>query len=719
MTAALPYALAVFLSAFLLFWLEPMVAKLFLPTMGGVPAVWNTALVFYQAALFAGYVYAHLLTRGVPRAYQPPVHAAVVLVAVMSLPLALRAAPYEPGTSPVLWQLGALVRTAGLPFLALAATAPLLQRWYSHRETPDARDPYFLYAISNAGSLLALALFVFLIEPAIPFAMQSRLWSAGYALAVALVMLCAIALYRPSGDVPEAEPEDVVREGAPLRVSDRLWWVALSFVPSSLLLGVTTHINTDVASVPLLWVVPLGLYLATFMLAFARRVRVPLAAALAAQTVLVGVHAVLYYWGTEDLSEAITPWVTVSLHLLLFSASAIVCHGALAARRPSRAHLTEYYLWVSAGGIMGGAFNALAAPVIFSSVVEYPAAIVLALLLRPADGLPPGKRSIWLDLAIPAGLVLFLAVFGRGGAIGDLSMILARAASVAALAVVVMSRRRPLRMALCVAAMMVLGGYAAGKADVRSIVRTYFGVYRVIESPERGERLFFHGRTIHSAQSLDAERRGDPTMYFARSEPFGLFHARFRETGTMRRVGVVGLGAGTMAAYGEPGQEWVFFELDPAVAAIARDPRLFTYLPDSRAKVTVVIGDGRVSLAREPNSSLDMIVIDAFGSDAIPVHVVTREAIAMYMTKLRPGGYLVFHITNKYFALGPVLAATAKDLGLDYLHCAVKSEWVAMGSDLSALADLGPGVTCGKPRTQGAPVWTDDHSSVVGSLRWR
>ncbi|MGQ0639307.1 MAG: fused MFS/spermidine synthase [Gemmatimonadaceae bacterium] len=737
------FTVAIFANATLLFAVQPMFTKLVMPRLGGTPAVWNTCLLFFQAALLGGYLYAHLGSRIMQARTQALVHLALLFVAMASLPIGIPAGFERPlqGVVPIAWLIALLVVALGAPFTLVAAGAPILQRWFAATQHPRASNPYFLYAASNLGSFAALLSYPFLIEPNLRLVEQRRWWSIGYLTLLGLIALCAVLVWRASrrprgltsaaqGETPAADEAEAAQ--APTIVPNASWrlrWVLLSFVPSSLLVGVTTFISTDIASVPLLWVIPLALYLLSFVLVFARHPLVSRGFMLWFQLPLVLMLLVALVVGE-------TPRITLvaGLHLLAFFVTAMVCHRELADARPRVEYLTGFYLWIAVGGLLGGAFNVLLAPTLYDTVREYPYALILALGLRPAlgRGRVHTKRSLTLDLILPA--LLLAAVIGvfklpkaphEWGSYG-VYIALGVAAAIAAAFV-----RRPLRLALGAAA--VFAGYQLAQdrdSDIVVQARSFFGVYRVKSSFQYN--VLTNGTTTHGGQNRLPEKRSEPLTYYHRGGPLGQFFAHTLADVPLRRVAAVGLGAGTVACYGRPEEAWTFYEIDPVIMRIANAPQLFTYMRDCPPETDVVIGDARLSLATVRDSTFDLILLDAFSSDAIPVHLLTREALAMYVRKLRAGGVLLLHISNRYLELRPVVVELARDARLagaigDYdvtpeerLELKHGSRWVALARSPLTLSDLVRQTQWRvlEPKADVA-VWTDDFSDVLGVLRWR
>lgn len=708
------------LSAFLLFWCQPLMAKALLPLLGGAPSVWNTAMLFFQTVLLAGYIYAHLLAR-LARRGQAILHGAVLAAGLLALPFgdATNLAPPAHG-SPLLWLLGTLAATAGLPFFALSASAPLVQSWFKRTSHDTAGDPYFLYAASNAGSLAALLSFPFLLEPSMTVLTQGRAWAAGFALLMLLLGVCLAQARKPAAPQLAA-----VRSQSdwPARAS----WIFLAFVPSSLLLGVTSYVSADLAAVPLLWVVPLALYLISFIIAFGSRppplaaLAVPLTAATSLSCGLLLANKLAFGAGL-----ALSAW-TIGLNFAAFFVIALVCHCAVAARRPPAERLTEFYVCLSTGGALGGVFNALLAPTLFSWTYEYEIGLALACAVRIL--LPGGYRSNRAQFMAPVLLLAAALAFPHAIADAGSETIKFAAASFTLfvlLALLFLGRNFPYAFAAGMAAL--LGGLAFS-ADRGALFtdRSFFGVHRVV-SLENGKLVgFMHGSTLHGVAETDPAGHDRMLGYYAPEGPIGqVITAR----PGLARVGVVGLGAGALACYAKPGQDWTFFEIDPAVIAIARDTRYFHFLQDCGAPVRIAIGDGRLGLRDAATARYDLLVIDAFSSDSIPVHLLTREAFQLYAARLAPGGLLALHISNRFLDLRGVIAASAAAAGFSGLSQLYQptpteearhvgaSEWAVLARDP---ASLRPFVT--DPRWARLPsaaqtrAWTDGFSDIFGAIR--
>lgn len=723
------FAATLFLSSSLLFIVQPMIAKMVLPLLGGTPAVWNTCMVFFQAVLLAGYLYAHASSKWLQLRHQAILHVVLLIVSFVALPVVVatqNAAPPATGM-PVGWLLRVLVVTVGLPFFLVSSSGPLLQRWFARTDHALAPDPYFLSVAGNVGSIAALLSYPMFLEPTLRLSEQSSVWTFGYVGLVLLTIACFVMVYRQASSrgVAKETIQAAVPDGRP-GWPQRLRWIVLAFAPSSLLLGVTTFMTTDVAPVPLLWIVPLIIYLLTFVLVFARRTLVPHAVMVRALPLLV---LPLTWLIVFDTRLPIT--FEASVHLLAFFLAAMVCHGELARMRPSAGYLTEFYLSMSVGGVLGGLFNALVAPLVFPTVIEYPLVLVLACALRPPRESTDSTKLGASDVAFPAGVGAFaLAMMVWLDAANSKAPLTLLLAFIVPTVVCFSFSRRPVRFALGVAALMVAGaGYAATQEQVLHRGRSFFGVHRVFEDPEGGLRYLVHGGIIHGAQHLEAKRRREPSMYYHQEGPIGQLFAAFRGQVDKRRIAVIGLGIGGLAAYSERGQQWTFYEIDPAIADLARDARQFTYLSDSPADIRVVLGDARIALQKEPQKSYDLFIVDAFSSDAIPVHLLTREALALYWDKLDDGGVLAFHISNKYLNLAPLVADLARDAGLACLVGSdaarplpkgkIGSQWAVMARSRDGLQFLS-----GNPRWQEVPpravsvAWTDDFSDPLSLMRW-
>jgi hypothetical protein len=761
------YALTLFAGATLLFVMQPMVGKMILPLLGGTPAVWSTCMVFFQAALLGGYAYAHASTARLRPSRQALLHLVVLAVPLAVLPLAVNPRLLRGGeANPVLDVLTLLSVSVGLPFLVVSATAPLLQKWFTQTGHPAARDPYFLYAASNLGSMLALLGYPTLVEPRLPlqgpgWLTQTTLWTTGYGVLAMLTALCALTLWwKPAGAAAVEAGADAPVEPRP-GWRRRLHWIALAFVPSSLLLGATTYITTDLAAVPLLWVLPLAIYLLTFILAFGRWPRALHRVVVAITLPLV---LVVIFLMVSALPERI--WVIVLWHFGLLFVIALACHGALALDRPAPRYLTEFYLLISVGGVLGGLFNALLAPLIFSSLIEYPLVMVLACVLLRAGrgearlGLGPGAaRDAGLVAAVTA---LALVLYSESATLRVDFSFLARVLEWSSarvgewldpierplnkvliygppLVLAWLLRRRPLHLGLALAAVLLVSGFVdARNNDQIRQSRSFFGVLRISrDRDEKGYTELRHGTTLHGRQSLEPSRRTEPISYYQRKGPVGqLFTELDRRSGAVR-MAVIGLGTGTLAAYARPGDRVTFYEIDRLVRDVAFDPRYFTYAADARdrgASLRMELGDARIrmdAVRRErPEEQYDVILVDAFTSDAIPVHLLTREALRLYFDVLAPRGIVALHISNRYLRLEPVVANLAVDRGYARMlqhgdtgdvRGGVEASWILLArrpEDFGELASDSRWTAAALDPEPAVGTWTDDFHNLLSVFKW-
>jgi hypothetical protein len=807
---ALFFAVTLFVSAFLLFLVQPMVGKMVLPLLGGAPAAWATCMVFFQALLLAGYAYAHAAIRRFGARRQSVIHLTLLALPLVALGVSaiLTGEPIHAAKSlapsgqemPFLGAIALLTVAVGLPFFVVSTSAPLLQRWFADTNHPAARDPYFLYAASNLGSLLALVAYPFIVEPQYRLAEQGWLWTVGYGLLVVLTAACAWQLRRSPRPLTGLAPEIVDPKPS---WGERLRWLVLAFVPSSLLLSVTQFLTTDIAPIPGLWVMPLAVYLLTFIVAFGRTPRwvqqfVELLTPIA---VLLLLFTILADKGPESWG------LRLVIHLSVFLLVALNCHMDLARRRPPAGRLTEFYLWVSLGGVLGGLFNSLAAPLIFNELLEYQIVLIVACVLQPAGTLDDRPISRVLDLAIPL-------------AIGGLTLVLYMLPTDNWLPLVVRLPLpsgqspyyrwadfvghtlwkyllyglpllicywwvdRPVRFGLSIAAVWLVLTVNADLEQRRAGTllrreRSFFGVLAVQEDADKTPNLqtihapdgsipkfhrLVHGTTLHGLQQFDPPSN-EPLTYYHRTGPIGQVFLAAPPAVKHGRFAFVGLGGGSLAAYGQPGQSITFYEIDPAVLRVAQDPRYFTYLRDCKSKLDVVMGDARLKLEEHAKpGEYGLIVVDAFSSDAIPIHLLTKEALQLYLDKLADDGIIALHLSNRYLNLEQVAARLAKELGLAglvqydlndkydlqpgesegaWIPGKRASEWVVIAKDRAYLEPLMhlPETVDSSGRTIGlrqwvenegwvypwrdlqhgtdGPLWTDDFSNLTQILNWK
>lgn len=727
----LVFGLTLSLSALLLFLVQPLVAKLLLPLLGGAPMVWNTCMVFFQALLLGGYAYAHWLSNRTSLRKQTVIHLSFLVFGLLCLPIALGQNTDPTGSEPFAWLLWTLFKLVGIPFWALSASAPLLQNWFSRSGHVAAKDPYFLYAASNIGSFAALLGYPLLVERFSALPSQRLGWSAGYIL----LLLCFLAVTARIWRWPASKSQPAVAEDRSVKTSwkQRGMWIVLSLIPSSLMLGVTTYLTTDIASVPLLWTLPLALYLVTFILVFSQRGArlVPFAA----RALPVGAVTLMLLLLGEIKYPAL---VILPLHLLIFFIIALALHGRLAAMRPPASQLTEFYLCMSIGGVLGGICNTLIAPLIFHSVWEYPLALVLACIMAPA---PEGGTTVRLKSLKP-----LLWPLGLGTLTGVLAIVLPSLLKDAyqltillvfgiPLLMAFFLSRRPLIFGLALWTIL-MGGffYTDLHGQILHAERNFFGALRVTLEPHGNLRRFYHGTTIHGVQFIAPEKQYLPLAYYHPDGPMGQIMHLYHAQPTVHRVAIVGLGAGALAAYARPDEEWTFYEIDPAVLRIASDTNYFTYLHQCRAgKVTYKLGDARLNLKKEPDGYFDMIICDAFSSDVPPLHLITEEAMELYRSKLAPGGIIAFNISSRLLSFRPVLGNIIHDLRMSgtSLNEGVTEEdsirfgrysshWAVIAEQAKTIAPLSPKmhwVSLTPDPSQ--RVWTDDYSNILGIVDWK
>lgn len=719
----LVFVAAILTGSFLLFLIQPMVARMALPQLGGAPAVWNSAMLVYQALLLAGYAYAHALGRLAPRA-QAAVHIALLLVAAAWLPIGMAAMRLPAGAEPALWTPWLLAASIGPLFFAVSAQAPLLQRWFAF--ACPGRDPYALYAASNLGSFAGLLAYPLLVEPMFSLHWQSLLWTVGYAAVSVLIVGCGWLL--PHRRNPVVDDRAVGPVPGAKRV---LHWIALAFVPSGLMLATSTFLTTDIVAVPLLWVLPLGLYLLSFTVAFADR-RGP-----AEYITRFAPITILIFGGMMIAGHHQFPMLNALAALILLFAVSVALHTRMYSLRPGPERLTGFYLAMSVGGALGGVFAALIAPVVFDWTYEYPLLILAAGLLAPLPFLLPQIERLWMAsasrnnllsigslVAVAALVMLGLANPGQvlGGKPEGVAFF-----GIVAIGLFAIGSRLPYVFALA-GALYLFGGYRAIQLSMEPGARTrsYFGVYTITHAP--GVSELQHGTTLHGVQMTGSpERERTPTTYYARQSGVGrALEAAPTLYGAGARIGVVGLGTGTLSCYAQPGQKWRFYEIDPVVVRIARDSGAFTFLRNCAPDARIELGDARLSLSDEPTDSLDLLALDAFSSDAVPMHLMTREAFATYGRVLGKRGLLLVHISNRYLDLEPVVAGTARGWMAARLSYQPErsgreetaSDWIALTRDPAVLATLIGDGSEWLPLPNQKPVpWTDDYASILPVLR--
>jgi hypothetical protein len=730
------YTSAIFVSALLLFSVQPLFTKMVLPRLGGSPAVWSVAMVFFQSLLLGGYAYAHYLMQLRNRMLPVAIHLVLLVIALLTLPLSIAGGWGEPPTSGyAFWLLGLFAVSIGLPFFALAANNPLLQAWFVRTGHPNGPDPYFLYASSNIGSFLALLSYPVLLEPMFTLRTQNLIWTAGYGLLIVLIAACGVLLLRSpvmaESDLRTAETD----APAPLW-SLRARWIFLAAVPSGLLIAVTAHISTDVAAAPLLWVLPLSLYLLTWVLVFQSRPMLPHKWMLMLQPLAIaGVIVLLAVGGEQNLL------LTLGGHQLCFFIIAMACHGELARTRPAAKYLTGFYVALSFGGMVGGLFAGLIAPFAFSWIAEYPILLACAALCRPPGG--DERFALWSRWYWPFVAVLAVALIAPSysdgkmfswldehrvwviGAVGVLSALLALG----------LNANRWKIFATVAVALVLIRAYPADDGRVET-VRSFFGVHKIVVTPHGQYHVLMHGTTIHGAEKFQND---DGTPVTGRPEPITYYHedggigqaiSAIRERkGAPLRVAVIGLGSGTLTCASQPGEDWKFFEIDQSMVDTAKDPKYFTYIQKCEPDLKPVIGDARLTFAREPNGIYDLIIVDAYSSDAIPIHLATEEAMEIYKDKLAPQGAVVMHVSNRHLELSSVVVGIAEANDLKSWVYSEDSnrdnEYIFSTSVVVSAreeADVGKLASSEQWELTEADekqrVWTDDYSNVLGAV-WR
>lgn len=723
------FAVTMFLSALLLFWIQLVMAKMLLPRLGGTPAVWTTCMLFFQTMLLAGYSYVTFTTAWMGVRKQAVLHSSLLILSCLYLPLSFIGdlGPFAEGRNPALFLFAYLLTAIGLPVFLISTTSPLLQRWFTRTTDASANDPYFLFAVSNGGSLLALLSYPLFLEPAFTLSRQNQIWVVMYVVFLVLSLGCVFVLWRSSRFDRVALQIPVPQSHVSLK--RRLYWILLAFIPSSLLFGVTTYVTTEIAPTPLLWTIPLALYLVTFILAFARGSLLP---EQLANNALGGLALLLTLVLATNATEPTA--AIMLLHLCFFFVAAMLCHSKLASDRPDASRLAEFYLCVAVGGMFGGLFNTFIAPTTFNTIIEYPLVIVLACLIRRRDNNEEDSSTDRLfDFILPVGaglltigLALVVDVYNVSTAVG-----LGIVFGIPLLIINHRFRNRPIRFALALGAVM-LGSIVYSETQERTlhVGRNFFGTLSVRIDPVSATRILYHGNTIHGRQFIDRNLQREPLSYFHREGPLGQIFEAFNSNAFSPNVAVVGLGTGSMACYAQPNQHWTFFEINPAVVSIAQNTEYFTYLNNCAVGPTkIVLGDARLQLQNVPAEHYGLIVLDAFNSDAIPVHLMTQEAINLYISKLGPGGMLAFHISNRSLKLDAVLGNLAKRNGamsvsfVDGEHDPTigkdPSEWVVMARLSPAFDRLvqNPRWRPLEGQTE-SHAWTDDFSNILSVFRW-
>ncbi|WP_156839734.1 spermidine synthase [Novosphingobium aquimarinum] len=722
------FVATILVGSFLLFLVQPLVARMALPRLGGASNVWNSAMLVYQALLLAGYAWAHWLAR-LPLRRQAALHLLLLVLAGTVLPIALYPLAEPKAGWEVLWVPLLLVMTIGPVFFAISAQAPLMQRWFA--ADPEAGEPWSLYAASNIGSFLGLISYPIVVEPLLSLRAQSVGWSIGYAV---LVLLVAVAAWS-NRDMRIRAADTAATDAVPEPIGWRriTLWLALSAVPSGLMLSTTTHLTTDIFAMPLLWVIPLGLYLLSFVFAFADN-------RVVASAISFVTPAIVLFAGSFAMLSSNTGTLTIAAgSCLLLFAIAVALHSRLYDARPGPSQLTLFYFVMSAGGALGGVFTALIAPKVFDWVWEHPLLILFAAFLLPLPERLDWRRLPDLDPAMSriarAALLLLVvclcwllldAATEEGQGLFQVFLTV----MVTGVGLLLLPWRWAFVLAL-LAMMLVQGGFRTIETSYEGLrTRSYYGVYTVREYPDHKLRMLVHGTTLHGQQSLDPARSREVGSYYGPDSGVEIvLDSAPLLFGRNASIGVVGLGTGTLACLAAPSQSWTFFEIDRTVLEFSRDGT-FTYLDQCTPDARVVLGDARLKLAEAAPASYDVLAIDAFSSDAIPLHLVTKEAVAVYLRALKPDGILLLHISNRYIDLEPVVSAIAKAQGVEArVHnnnpqdriSETPSSWVAISRDparFDELERLRPGERWDWLMPPSGPAWTDDHASILPYIEW-
>lgn len=725
------YALTLLISSALLFVVQPMVAKMIQPVLGGTPAVWNTAVVFFQATLLVGYLYAHLSVKWLGTRRQAILHLAVLAIGVAFLPVAFDApADTTVLEAPTFWLLATLALGVGWPVFAVSTSAPLLQKWFSTVRHWRAADPYHLYAASNAGSILALAAYPLFLEPRLGLRAQSAMWMAAYLVLFACMAVCAALLWRSE---PRREDATDAEEppAAHLEVSwrRRARWVLWAFIPSGMMLAVTTYVTTDVAPVPLLWIPPLAIYLLSFMAAFARHrpVGAKWWTALSAP-----VLALTCLFLIADVTEPLR--LVTAVHFAALFVFSMAFHSLLADDRPHTEDLTEFYLWIAIGGVLGGLFSAIAAPLLFDRLLEWAFLLFAAAVAIPSAMIRQiaVHRAVTVTIAVAGGIAAYLAIPSDI----TFSNLLLPASILAGISACLaihprLHRFSPLVLGGLVALVVVLQTQPSDR-EVHSD-RSFFGTHRVVQTSTGSHHVLYHGTTIHGAQARHDDFRSVPLTYYYYDGPLGQIFDELRRRQQRHPVAAVGLGVGSVITYLQPDQRMDIFEIDPAVYQIASDTELFTYLDDCPGQCQVTIGDGRLQLAAADEDRYELIVLDAYSSAAIPVHLLTRQALQTYFRALRPDGLVAIHISSPYLDLAPPIAAAAHQLGLEvriqehrveeddpvYNLFVDSSRWMVLATSEAALGELATDERWRElADTDDVAPWTDDYANILDVVMW-
>jgi spermidine synthase len=746
------FGLTIFNGSFLLFLIQPMVGKILLPCLGGSPSVWTTCMLFFQAVLLAGYLYAEKAIKYLGCEKQSVLHALLMITAFVFLPLSVDFTGLNSAfASPVSWLIARLLASIGFLFFIIAANAPIIQRWYANTGAANAEDPYFLYSASNAGSLLALLSYPFLIEPNFSLTDQKLIWSGLYIIQAVLVSFCAVSFWGKTPETTNKLKADFYRHDR-VGMKNAAAWVLWGFIPCSAMLAVTTHIATDIASIPLLWVVPLSIYLLSFILVFALKDfyrTIPWDRFMLPMAVLV---SLMYYFGLNERA-----WYSISLHLLFLFFVCMSFHSRLALDRPAVHHLNSFYVYMSVGGILGGIFNGIVAPMAFNSQIEYILTILLTVIAACfAQKYRDKDASVFQEILAIVLTLFALMVFAWFSAMTSDKFFNA-IGLLAIFSVVFMIHffyrfKRFAAIAFLLASLFSLNHKVFSDSTI-FVDRSFFGIIKVLSLRTEenvdyqdlnviGEKDMFyclsHGTTLHGVERKIKIRPIFPLSYYSREGPVGDIFSAALIKRWAKKIGVVGLGCGTMAWYGRKWQSYDFFEIDPLVVDIATNPDYFTYIKNSKAEINLVTGDARIKLEQVKDNTYDILVLDAYSSDAVPVHLLTVEAFKLYLRKLKPDGVLVLHLSNRFFKLGYIVARIfaeldiegierrddPKDYSIKYdwydMPRISKSYWVAGSKKNARLKLIGRFGNWKTLESQSDySLWTDDYANLLQVYNWR
>jgi spermidine synthase len=650
------YAATILVSALLLFLVQPMIAKIILPLLGGAPSVWNVCMVFFQGMLLTGYFYAHFSIKYLGLKKQSVIHILLLLISLISLPIGVYSTSNISPGNEAIWLLILLIGIIGFPFFFLSANAPMLQKWFAHTKHPSSENPYFLYAISNIGSMVALLGYPFIIEPLFTLQEQTAYWSYAYILLMGLITLCVIYMYKHFKDNNDETHHN--KKSKALSWKNRVQWSILAFIPSSLFIGATTHITTDIAAFPLLWVLPLAIYLFTFIIGFSKK------AYLNIHTVsFIGLASTLVILFSSIIINIFLEFVMISILVILIQVFSIsyCCHRRLANNAPHTNHLTEYYLWISFGGMLGGIFNAFIAPNIFIASTEYLLVSIIAIAILPII-----KKQISVkkfNKYIAVGIISFISLLILKEHISEELFLKSLYTLIPVIIILLISRTKTRLATIAVSSLIIIIFHGVLQENQLFKGRSFFGIYKVEKIAEQNVYTFMHGTTLHGAQYINDNDRLKTATYYNTKGPVGNV-MNYVNNLAYNNIGIIGLGVGAISCLFNNKQHITFYEIDKMVEDIASNTDYFTYLNDCPPSNNVIIGDARIKIQEATNSSYDIIILDAFSSDAIPIHLITKEAIEIYLNKLSANGLLIMHITNRYLELRPVVAAIAENLNL-------------------------------------------------------